>query len=169
MISLLIHSLPMSLLFMTLSDQWTLDGFILGFVVGLVTLLLIGDRRDPVNIVRLPGRLLWFVRYVVGLAWAILLSGLDVARRVLDPRLPVQPGEFTISTQDKSRDVLLSALSAHAITVTPGEMVEDFEEGDGETLMVIHTLDIDATTANAEREQTNRITTLKRIARKDDN
>ncbi|MDI9637068.1 Na+/H+ antiporter subunit E [Geitlerinema splendidum] len=101
--------------------------------------------------------------YIVQLFVDILISSVDVARKVLDPRLPINPGTVVVPTQDPKDSAMIAALSAHAITVTPGEMVEGFIEGDGETRMIIHTLDIDETQRSAAEKQAKRLELLRRI------
>lgn len=158
-----LYAIPLSVLFVTLSDQWSLAGFLVGYAVSVVVMFLADDAPGQVNVARLPGQLLWMVVYILQLAWDILLSGFDVARRVLDPRLPINPGELVVSSRDPKARVLMAALSAHAITVTPGEMVEDFEERDGEICMRVHTLDVDDTRQRIEEEQDKRISLLRRV------
>jgi multicomponent Na+:H+ antiporter subunit E len=164
----LLFALPLSLLFVTLSDQWTLDGFLVGYVIGAAVMLLIAGRRHRVRGQRLPSQLFWFGVYFVKLSWNIFLSGFDVARRVLDPRLPINPGTVAIPVQDEKRSLWISALSAHAITVTPGEMVEGFIEIDGRPHFVIHTLDVAHTERTGHQAQAARLKMLRRITGEDD-
>jgi multicomponent Na+:H+ antiporter subunit E len=161
--SALFYGIPLSLLFMTLSNQWTIDGFIVGYVTGTVIMLFAVATPVKVNWISLPQQLFWLIVYIGRLTWDILLSGIDVSRRVLDPRLPINPGRVVVETHDKDRELIISALSAHAITVTPGEVVEDFEETDKYVRMVVHTLNVDATSNNADNEQLRRMQLLKRI------
>jgi multicomponent Na+:H+ antiporter subunit E len=117
----------------------------------------IGVRIEGFNWKTLPVQVFWLVVYIVQLSWSILLSSVDVARRVLDPRLPIQPGEIIVPTQDSHP--LIGALSAHAITAAPGEMVIDLNEHE----MIVHTLDVEATRGRIDAEQTNRMQLLRRI------
>lgn len=159
----LLYALPLALLFVTLSDQWTLDGFLAGYGLGAAVMLLMAGRRHRVRWQRLPLQVLWFGVYFVKLSWDIFMSGLDTARRVLDPRLPINPGTVLIPVQDAKRSLWISALSAHAITVTPGEMVEGFTEIDGEPHFVVHTLDVAQTERTGRQAQAARLKMLRRI------
>ncbi|MDK3161422.1 Na+/H+ antiporter subunit E [Kamptonema cortianum] len=158
-----LYALPQMMLFVVLSDQWSPGGFIVGYVVGLMVSLLVGARASRIRWQRLPSQLFWLVVYIVQLFVDILISSVDVARKVLDPRLPINPGTVVVPTQDPKDSAIIAALSAHAITVTPGEMVEGFIEGDGETRMIIHTLDIDETQRSAAEKQAKRLELLRRI------
>lgn len=164
----LLYAVPMMFLFVTLSDQWTLDGFLVGYAVGVIVGLLIGVPAGQLRLRRLPGQVFWLLVYIARLCWDILLSSVDVARRVLDPRLPINPGQVTISSRVPSDNRLISALSAHAITVTPGEMVENFVDAEGETRMIVHTLDVEATRRNGDRQQAQRLVMLRRITGDDE-
>ncbi|MEM6527938.1 MAG: Na+/H+ antiporter subunit E [Chloroflexota bacterium] len=162
----LILAIPLALLFMTLSDQWSFGGLAVGYVVGLAVMVLIGAGNMRLKLLRLPVQLFWALVYGVGLFIDIFLSSIDVTRRVLHPDLPIKPGEIRVPTQDKHRDLITSAMSAHSITVTPGEMVVGFEDDGDEIVMVVHTLDVDASGANAAEEQRSRLQRIARITRR---
>jgi multisubunit Na+/H+ antiporter MnhE subunit len=57
---------------------------------------------------------------------------------------------------------IISAMSAYAITITPGEMVIDYE-GEKKNIMVIHSLNVDKTTQNAAGQQRIRLKMLKKV------
>lgn len=77
-----------------------------------------------------------FFRYTLVLIYDLAISGVQVARIVLDPDLPIRQGDIAIPTSCETE--VAQALSAHAITVTPGEMVIEIGE-DG--AMYTHLLD----------------------------
>ena len=158
-----LYAIPLTLLFMSMSDHWGLDGLVVGYLFGFTILLLIGGI--PVGIVwsRLPSQLFWLAVYVFRLAWEIIGSGFDVARRVLDPRLPVNLGELVVPIQDEKGRFVVSALSAHAISVTPGELVIGFKSIGGKHHMIVHTLDMNTSREHIEQIQAKRLKLLKRI------
>ncbi|MEQ8676600.1 MAG: Na+/H+ antiporter subunit E [Aggregatilineales bacterium] len=159
----MIYAVPFALIFMTMSNQWEITGLIVGYLFGLATLLLIGEMPGRIVWGRLPFQLFWLMVYITWLVWEILLSGFDVARRVLDPKLPIHPGELVVPIQDEEERVIVSALSAHAISVTPGELVIGFSVIDGKNHMIVHSLDIDVSRQQVEQSQTKRLKLLKRI------
>jgi len=164
---------PMALLWMALSGEFSLVSLIVGYVFGAAVLLTIRlntsfDRgNSPVRLLRIPDQILAFVIYIARLSIDVILSGIDVAWRILTPPnqdLPIAPGVFEVSTQDETNNLFVSALSAHSITITPGELVIDFEERGGETIMLVHALDKDSSNIeNLEREQANRLGLIRRI------
>jgi len=74
-----------------------------------------------------PGYWLW-------LAWQVVVANLDVARRILDPRLPIDPTVIRLRASQKSE--LGRVIYANSITLTPGTVTIDVE-GDE---LVIHAL-----------------------------
>jgi len=76
------------------------------------------------------------VRYLANLAHDLVVSGLQVARIVLSPELPIRAGIIAIPAETNSD--LSVALSAHALTLTPGEIVVEMDE---EHVMYTHCLD----------------------------
>ena len=100
--------------------------------LGLVSVLFVvwikarADRGDgdPVPFVlrieRLPGYVLW-------LAWEIVKSNVDVARRILSPRLPIAPAVRWLPAGQRSE--LTRVIYADSITLTPGTLSIDLEDG----------------------------------------
>jgi len=93
-------------------------------VTGIVKL--IRPRRLPTDWRRLPSSVFALVRYLVKLVYDVLASGIQVARIVMDPALPIKPGIVSIPSECDSE--MGTALSAHAITLAPGEMVVEMDE-----------------------------------------
>ena len=85
-----------------------------------------------------PKRLAYAAAYVPYMIWAIVKSNLDVARRVVDPRLPIRPGIVRVTTRLKHPVARLALASS--ITLTPGTLTVDMS---GEELF-IHWVDVAA-------------------------
>lgn len=158
MLTSLFFALPVGLIWVMLSDQWSLDGFLVGYVLGVAVLSLIGIKRVRLQWSKLPLQLGALIVYALRLAVDIILSGLDVARRVIDPRMPLNPGIVAVRTQDDSES--LAALSAHAITITPGELVVEF---DGNETLFVHCLDVEQSAPKLDADQTRRLGMLRRV------
>ena len=91
-----------------------------------------------------PVRLWRFGVYVLVLFWEILKANVDVAYRVLHPRLPIKPGIVVIKTnlsQDAAKVIL-----ANSITLTPGTFTLDIQ-GDELLIHWIYVRSEDATEA----------------------
>lgn len=162
MFSVLLLAVPLGLVWNILSNQLTLESFLVGYLMAVAILLLVGTYRIELRVRRLPIQLFWLGVYTMQLALDILLSGIDVALRVMSPTMRINPGIRLISTQDENKSPIISALSAHTITITPGEMVIDFRMDD-ECLMYVHCLDIEKSGPTLEQAQANRLRRIRRI------
>ncbi|MBU2102308.1 MAG: Na+/H+ antiporter subunit E [Candidatus Omnitrophota bacterium] len=120
---------------------WSLDfaNAVVGiFVAGLVAMLT-GDMfsRRPHHFSHLS-RYLWFAYYVPLFLWECLKANIDVALRVSNPRLPINPGIVKVKTTLKS-DTALTFL-ANSITLTPGTFCVDINPK--ESILYIHWLHV---------------------------
>ena len=154
-------ALPMAGLWLALSKEQTLDSFIVGYIFGFAVLTLVRSRTFNMNSARIPSQILALVQYTAVLLWEILLSSTDVALRVLNPKCPVSPGILETSTQDADKDTLIAALSMHAITVTPGEMVIAYDEDTA--IMTVHCLNAETARDTLAPEQAERLKLIKRM------
>jgi multicomponent Na+:H+ antiporter subunit E len=127
---------PLLLVYLELSSNFELSNVVVGLLIVSGILLLIRPRRRPMAWRRLPSAIVALIKYVVILAYDLIMSGIQVARIVLDPALPIQQGIVAIPSECESE--LGSALSAHAITLTPGELVIETDE---QGVMYTHCLD----------------------------
>ena len=124
------------LVYLALTANFKLNNLVLGLLIAIGLTLLMRPPRGAFEIGRLPSALLALGRYLLVVLADVVKSGLAVARLVLDPDLPVKPGIIAIPSGCDSE--LATALSAHAITLAPGEVVIEIGE-DG--MMYTHTLD----------------------------
>jgi multisubunit Na+/H+ antiporter MnhE subunit len=106
-----------------------------------------------------PAGILAFVRYILVLVYDLIVSGIQVARIVLTPDLPIEQGNIAIPTTCETE--VAQALSAHAITVTPGEMVVEMTQ---EGTMYTHVLDATHAEEDAINAQKMREEMLEKIA-----
>jgi multicomponent Na+:H+ antiporter subunit E len=98
------------------------------------------------------------LRYILILAWDLIISGVQVARIVLSPTIKIEPGIIAIPSETDSE--LATALSAHAITLTPGELVVEIGE---DCVMYTHVLDATQAEQSISRAQAKRRDLLQKI------
>lgn len=154
-------SIPLAFVWMTLTATLSLEAFGVGFVLGLAILTLLDSSQPkPLNWRRLPDQIVALLVYSLILCRDIWLSGVDVAKKVIQPKMPLYPGIIAVPTQDLTETDTIAALSAHAITITPGELVVDFDDG---RVLYIHCLDAHTSAQNADQGQTRRLRLLQRI------
>ncbi len=86
-----------------------------------------------------PKKLYNIIKYLIVFLIALIKSNLDVARRVLDPRLPINPGIVTYHTKLKSD--IAKVFLANSITLTPGTLSIDIIDDK----LYIHWIDVIST------------------------
>lgn len=87
-----------------------------------------------------PRRYFWFVVYMFVFGWECIKSNLDVACRVLHPRLAINPGIVKVKTALRTETAL--TFLANFITLTPGTLSVDVDAEEG--YLYIHWIDVKA-------------------------
>jgi multicomponent Na+:H+ antiporter subunit E len=146
------------LVYLALTANLELSNLVLGLLIATGLTLLLRPPRRAFALRRLPVALLALARYLFVVARDAIKSGLFAARLVLDPALPIKPGIITIPSGCDSE--LATALSAHAITLAPGEMVVEIGEGG---VMYTHALDATQAAEYVEQAQQMRRDLLRKI------
>ena len=132
-------AIPLFLIYLILSGNATVPNLVVGAFIALgVSTLLPGRYAAAFSWKRIPAFLWAMCRYVFVVIWDILKGGVATARIVLSRDMPLKTGIILIPSGSKTE--LGTALSAHAITLSPGELVVEMDE-DGN--MYTHCLDID--------------------------
>lgn len=120
---------------------WPLDfqHLIVGLMVAAFVAFITGDlfSRRPHHFGHIT-RYIWFCYYVPMFLWECLKANIDVALRVLNPKLPINPGIVKVKTTLKS-DTGLTFL-ANSITLTPGTLCVDIDAEKG--ILYIHWIDV---------------------------
>lgn len=155
----LVPAVVIAIVWVLITNRVSLESFLVGLVFGLL-LAFLSPRRIVIDSRRLPQQLFALLVYTLMLARDITLSGLDVARRVLSPTMPLNLGIITVETQDEQRSPLVAALSADVITLTPGELVVEIEDNH---ILYVHCLDVERSSNNASHQQGQRLKVFKRI------
>lgn len=120
---------------------------ILGAMVSVILTIVLARLVNYTIDYRAPWKLLVFIfAYLPMFIWQLILANIDIARRVLSPKIPLNPGFVKIKT-DLKGDFAKLAL-ANSITLTPGTLSVDV---DGEYLY-IHTVDVKGKTPEENKE-----------------
>jgi multicomponent Na+:H+ antiporter subunit E len=129
---------------------WAFDvpSIVVGVVLAaLIAIALRNVELDEVPLLLMPVRLLWALAYIPVLFVYVVRANLDVAWRVLHPRLPIRPGIVRARTTLKSPGARV--LLANSITLTPGTLSVDME-GD---LLYVHRIYVPRDDADGAMEQ----------------
>jgi multicomponent Na+:H+ antiporter subunit E len=94
------------------------------------------DRVDrELGVLPMRPRLLY---YLLWLMWQVVLSNIDLVRRIWDPTLPIRPTWQRLDV--KVTSALAKTLYANSITLTPGTLTTDVKEDH----FMVHSLSADA-------------------------
>ena len=113
-------------------------------VIGISALVVAGiftTARHPPRIT--PRRIVYSIGYLLYLFGAILRANVDVALRVVRPRIPIDPGIVSVTT--RLRSPMGRTVLANSITLTPGTLSVEIR---GDTLF-IHWIDVSGRDAEA--------------------
>ena len=107
-----------------------LEPLLLGFgVISCLIVIVIARRMDVIDHEGHPVHLGWrVITYWVWLAWEIAKSSVDVSRRIIDPKLPIDPVLVHVKTSQRSD--LGQVIYANSITLTPGTVSVQVADGD---------------------------------------
>lgn len=148
-------------LWMIMTAQLNLAGWGLGMLISLALLAAVrGSQGIDVHPLQLPVRLFWLVAYLAFLTQDVIRTGWDVALRILGIR-PIESGIIKVAVTDERQEI--AALTAHGITITPGQMVVDFDHVGDERHVYVHCLDVPGSLATLEADQARRMRYFKRI------
>lgn len=125
------------LFYLGLTANLEILNLIASVVIASIIVALLKPERESIEIKKLPQMFFSLIRYIAELIWDLITSGVQVARLLVNPDLPIKPGLLAIPSRAKTD--LGEALSAHAISLTPGELV--IEIGEDGTLYT-HCLDV---------------------------
>jgi len=126
---------------LSLSNQELITGFVVSFTMAYIY------TTNYKSIDEFRFRPIIYLQYLVIFIKNLILSNIDVAKRVIDPKLPINPGIVEIKTNLKEDYKKL--ILANSITLTPGTITMDVQ-GDS---MFIHWIDVTTTDiAEASKE-----------------
>jgi len=121
---------------------WALDWqhLLVGLFVALFVTVLTGDLfiSNPEALGHPHRYQAFFLEYVPIFLWEVIKANVDVAYRVMHPKLPIHPGIVKVKTSLKS-DTALTFL-ANSITLTPGTMSVDIDRDNG--ILYVHWIDV---------------------------
>jgi len=127
----------------TIDPQEVIVGLIVSFAVSLVFKKYYSIKFNRKFI---PGLFKFLFVYVPVFIWEMLKANLDVASRVVEPKVRVKPGFVRIKTSLKG-DVAKLTL-ANSITLTPGTITVDIKDDE----LYIHWIDVKGTDEESKKE-----------------
>ena len=145
-------------LLLTANLEWL--NILVGFIIAVGITLLIRPSIQVFSMRALPSAVLALIRYAGILIYDMIKGGLMVARLALSPKVDIDPAIIAIPSECKSE--LATALSAHSISLAPGELVVEIDD---QGVMYTHVLDIHSTPKYKQLAQKLRNDLLRKIFR----
>lgn len=108
---------------LSVEQQELISGIIVSFILSLA--LYRNYQRIGLPKITLK-KIVFLLVYIVVLFKEIILANLDVAYRVIHPKMPINPGIVIIKTE--LRQDLAKMILANSITLTPGTFTLDIED-----------------------------------------
>ncbi len=103
--------------------QELFTGLIVAAVVSLISPAIASDK--PKKWFQ-PKRYVYLIIYLFYFIWEMIKSNIDVAKRVINPKLPISPGIVKVKTKLKTNPAKLAL--ANSITLTPGTLTVDIHD-----------------------------------------
>ena len=135
------------IMFITLMGVWlllnnslALEVVISGAVISLVLPFLFCGKCEVFTYLKFtPKAILATFLFLITFLGELVKSNLDVARRVLSPSLPINPGVVEVKTKLNSK--IARVVLANAITLTPGTFTLELKDDS----LFIHWIDVKST------------------------
>ena len=125
------------LIWLLLTCTFELTSLLLGLALAVTLALIFGKNSNVFGRFRMtPKVFVYSLIYLFVLSWEIVKSNIDVALRVLNPKLPINPGIVKVKTRLKSP--IGRMILANSITLTPGTLTIDMKDDE----LYIHWIDV---------------------------
>ncbi|MBL8259507.1 MAG: Na+/H+ antiporter subunit E [Candidatus Competibacteraceae bacterium] len=144
-------------LWLLLSGYFDVPLLLVFGVLSCALVVFVGWRAEVIDPEERPLRLrlnLSILAYWPWLLWQIVRANLDIAKRIIDPKLPISPTLITL--KPSQRGDLGRVIYANSITLTPGTVTTALK---GDTLQV-HALTREGADALLEGEMDRRVRRL---------
>lgn len=123
---------------LTFAPEEILGGLIASFAASILASRFF-IHEDPAYMFN-PQRLFYFIEYIPLFFRELIKANIDVAKRSLNPKLPINPGIVKVPTELKSEYGL--AMLCDSITLTPGTISLDITEENDKNYIYIHWIDV---------------------------
>ena len=135
--NIIVLFLVLLFIWILVNNQFQIEVMIIGVILSLVISVIMGSRLTVFNEFKFSLKSVFYtIWYLFVFLTELVKSNLDVARRVLTPSLPINPGIVKTKTVLKSK--MGRMILANSITLTPGTLTVDIEDD----ILYIHWIDV---------------------------
>lgn len=125
------------LFWVLMSNSLNITVLISGLIIATVLSIIVAQNLNVFSEIKLtPKAIIYTIIYLLVFLKELILSNLDVAFRVVSPKLPINPGIVEAKTSLKSP--MARMILANSITLTPGTFTVEIEDN----TLFIHCIDI---------------------------
>lgn len=142
--------------FLTSNLEWL--NIVFGILIAMGITALVKPQLEPFSWRKTPAAIFAMIQYLAVLVYDIIQGGIVVAKLALSPTLDIKPAIISIPSGCETE--LAKALSAHAISISPGELVIEIDENG---VMYTHVLDVTKSVEYREQAQRMRRELLRKI------
>ena len=142
------------ILFLLLFVMWifltntSIQEIIVGLVLSVLIVLILNKYGEIFSEIKInPKAFVYGFMYIFVFIVELAKANYDVARRVVDPKLPINPGIIKVKTKLKSR--IGRIILANSITLTPGTLTVE-TKGDN---FYIHWIDVTSESIEESTEE----------------
>ena len=147
--------ITLAVLWLMLSGIYDNTLILLLGVISIGAVLFVAYRMDVIDHEGHPSHLgFGMIIYFPWLLWEIVKANLVVAKIIISPRMEIQPHIFTIQASQQSE--VGNVVYSHSITLTPGTVTVDVEDGE----MSVHALTNAAAAGVKTGEMDSKVTKL---------
>lgn len=119
-----------------------------GIIISVLLAFIFCKKCDVFSDIKFtPKAFFYFIIYFFVFIAELIKSNFDVARRVLTPSLPINPGIVEVKTKLKSK--IGRIILANSITLTPGTLTIDMKDDS----LFIHWIDVESDDINEATKQ----------------
>ncbi len=114
-----------------LMNNYAMQELVIGGIVSALVAALTNEffTESPGSIFN-PVRWVYLIAYIPAYIWEEIKAHLNVALRILDPRLSISPSIVELPSNFKSEDKVGLTALANSITMTPGTLTVEIDEGE---------------------------------------
>ncbi|MCK5536524.1 MAG: Na+/H+ antiporter subunit E [Bacteroidales bacterium] len=120
----LLTSFVLFIIWLAMTSTLAIQEVVTGLIVSMIIAVFSYKHFTEKGLSRFkPIKVVYMIQYLFVFLWELIKANLDVAVRVINPHLPINPGIVSIKTELKSSTAKM--ILANSITLTPGTLSVD--------------------------------------------
>ncbi|MEM7799952.1 MAG: Na+/H+ antiporter subunit E [Chloroflexota bacterium] len=151
--------IPLLVLYIALTGNVEPGNWVIGILIAVGITALLRPNLEPIRWSNLPLATVAAFQFVFTSLKDLFLSSIQLAWILVQPTIKINQGIFPLAAETKSKNAAI--LSAHAITLTPGEMVIEIDDEAG--ILRTHAIDVEHAVQHEPEAQRKRAASLEKF------